>query len=65
MLLLACPFAATWAATTYTVLHSFPYLPKGAGPFSAVILDSAGNLYGTASGGGPRNGGVVFKLQIQ
>ena len=65
MLLLACPFAAASAATTYTVLHSFPYLPKGTTPVSGVIRDSAGNLYGTTVSGGLGflpHFGVVYKL---
>jgi uncharacterized repeat protein (TIGR03803 family) len=34
----------------------------GAGPSSALLLDAAGNLYGTTAGGGPSNNGTVFKL---
>ncbi|HXM60692.1 MAG TPA: choice-of-anchor tandem repeat GloVer-containing protein [Terriglobales bacterium] len=34
----------------------------GAGPYSALIFDAAGNLYGTASGGGKFGEGTVFKL---
>jgi uncharacterized repeat protein (TIGR03803 family) len=44
-----------------TVLHSFTGGADGGNPFSAVILDPAGNLYGTA-GFGAEGGGVVFKL---
>ena len=47
-----------------TILHKFTSA-GGFNPVAGVILDSAGNLYGTASSGGPRNGGVVFKLQTQ
>jgi len=49
-------------AGVFTVLHSFcttgcPYDPAG-----PVVLDGSGNLYGTTSGGGSRNGGVVYKI---
>jgi len=44
-----------------TVLHNFTGLADGAYPQSSVILDSSGNLYGTARGGA--NGwGVVYKV---
>jgi len=46
-----------------TVLHSFSGT-DGSTPFTSVILDTAGNLYGATSFGGPGNppSGVVFKL---
>ncbi len=34
----------------------------GATPVGSLAFDSAANLYGTAEGGGPGGGGVVFKL---
>lgn len=45
-----------------TVLYSFEGAPNGASPYSGVIFDSAGNLYGTTYGGGTFNSGTVFKL---
>src|SRR6185437_9401206 len=53
-----------------TVLHSFTGSPDGEYPISGVVLDSAGNLYGTTyqggrSGGagfGSSNAGVVYKI---
>jgi len=45
-----------------TVLHSFLGGADGASPEAGVILDSAGNLYGTTSAGGSANAGVVFKV---
>ena len=46
-----------------TVLHSFTGFPDdGSYPSAALIADNAGNLYGTTSGGGVSNQGVVFKL---
>jgi uncharacterized repeat protein (TIGR03803 family) len=35
----------------------------GSAPLAGVILDSAGNLYGTTSAGGAYNSGVVFELE--
>jgi uncharacterized repeat protein (TIGR03803 family) len=45
-----------------TVLHNFTGGADGADPYGGVILDAKGNLYGTASGGGASNNGVVFKI---
>ncbi len=44
------------------VLHNFGSPPKGAGPYGGVIQDSAGNLFGTTTGGGTAGDGVVFKV---
>src|SRR5256885_15917604 len=43
-----------------TVLHSFTGGSDGGNPEAAVILDSAGNLYGTTLNGGTSNKGTVF-----
>jgi uncharacterized repeat protein (TIGR03803 family) len=50
---------------TETVLYSFGSLPQavdGCGPTASVVFDQAGNLYGTATGGGANNYGVAFEL---
>jgi len=44
------------------VLHAFASPPKGATPYSGVIRDSAGNLYGTTENGGIVGLGVVYTL---
>jgi uncharacterized repeat protein (TIGR03803 family) len=46
-----------------TVLHSFAGYPTdGASPYAGLILDGAGNLYGTTTSGGASDEGTVFKL---
>jgi uncharacterized repeat protein (TIGR03803 family) len=54
-------------AWTETVLHNFAGGSDGAYPFGGVIVDKAGNLFGTTSQGGggcrPQRGcGTVFEL---
>jgi len=48
-------------AGQYTVLHTFSGVDGGM-TVAGVVLDSAGNLYGTTSNGGAANMGVVYKL---
>ena len=47
---------------TYTVLHNFTGGSDGAYPFSTLVFDGDGNLYGTTSYGGANDDGVVFKI---
>jgi uncharacterized repeat protein (TIGR03803 family) len=61
ILFVICAFK-TLPAETYTVLYSFQNLTDGGGPWANVILDSAGNLYGTTVGGGAFSRGTVFML---
>jgi uncharacterized repeat protein (TIGR03803 family) len=46
-----------------SVLHSFHY-KDGIYPYSSLIFDSAGNLYGTTVLGGSSGNGTVFKLTL-
>ena len=49
----------TW---TYTSLHDFTGGIDGGYPYSDLVFDTNGNLYGTASAGGSNNDGVVFEV---
>ena len=46
----------------FTVLYAFKCRPDGFTPNGGLVLDAAGNLYGTTYGGGGSNEGTVFKL---
>src|SRR5207245_2616547 len=66
--LLAFPASRTQAQTLKvkmtgqeTLLHRFTY-SDGAGPSAGLIMDNAGNLYGTTFVGGSSASGTVFKL---
>ena len=45
-----------------TVLHNFTGGVDGGGAYGSVILDSAGNLYGTTNYGGASGAGVVYTV---
>ena len=47
---------------TETVLYTFTGGNDGGEPVGALISDKAGNLYGTASGGGTNGNGTVFEV---
>jgi uncharacterized repeat protein (TIGR03803 family) len=49
----------TW---TEKLLNSFGRSKDGQYPYAGVILDAAGNLYGTTSGGGAYGYGTVFEI---
>jgi len=61
-------------AQTFTVLYSFAGYPTdGATPIGGLLMDAAGNLYGTTTNGGNNNTcqwsgvgcGTVFKLDTK
>ena len=47
---------------TYTVIHSFGTDFDGSFPIAGVVIDAAGNLYGTTLSGGAYGNGTVFEL---
>ena len=60
-------------AQSYNFLHSFGGTvkssagvsePDGIGSTAGVTFDAAGNMYGTASEGGPNNGGNVWRISV-
>ena|ERR1700733_856400 len=44
------------------ILHSFGKVPDASSPYSGMIFDSAGNLYGTTFAGGYQGSGAVFEI---
>ncbi|MGH9443885.1 MAG: choice-of-anchor tandem repeat GloVer-containing protein [Thermoanaerobaculia bacterium] len=49
--------------TGFAILHSFTGGPSdGDSPFGPVVMDSAGNLYGSTIRGGSSNTGTIFKM---
>ncbi len=45
-----------------TILHNFGAPGDGSEPLHGIVLDSAGNIYGTTYEGGSEGGGTVFQL---
>ena len=47
---------------SYRVIYNFTGGADGFFPSAGLVIDAAGNLYGTTSGGGPFGKGTAFKL---
>ena len=70
LVLLAASTISRTSAQKYSVLYSFTGGADGASPKGALVLDSAGNLYGTTQGSNPypnsqttgTTAGSVFKI---
>src|SRR5579872_354976 len=64
MLIIMLALASTLPAQTQTltVLHNFTNFPDGGRPTGRLLLDPAGNLYGTTTIGGNIGYGSVFKV---
>src|SRR5258708_4304755 len=52
----------SWATDKQTILYSFKGKTDGSTPESGLVLDAAGNLYGTTRSGGSGDCGTVFEL---
>jgi uncharacterized repeat protein (TIGR03803 family) len=48
----------------FTVLHGFASEPDGLFPIGGLVQASDGNLYGTTTGGGQLNYGVIFRATL-
>jgi uncharacterized repeat protein (TIGR03803 family) len=57
--------ATSAQAQTFSVLHNFTGGIDGSTPYAGLYIDTAGNLYGTASGGGTNSVGIVFKMSVK
>jgi len=62
ILALATASSAASADATYQTLHSFSGVGDGANPKSGLVMDAAGNLYGTTPQGGASDMGTLFKV---
>lgn len=62
--LVALGISLTTQAQTYTFTTLYNFQNNGTDPVSPnfLIIDSAGNLYGTSGGGGSHDDGTVFEL---
>jgi uncharacterized repeat protein (TIGR03803 family) len=55
---------STGGGWTYARLYPFTGGSDGANPYSTLVLDASGNLYGTTTAGGTNGYGVVFQLTV-
>jgi len=62
-LLLAITAARAAASQTFSIIHNFTGGAEGASPFAGLVMDAAGNLYGTTAFAGSYGAGTVFELK--
>jgi hypothetical protein len=55
--------SAAQSQRPFRVVHAFGNGKDGVGVYGSVVLDNAGNIYGTTFGGGIYSGGTVFLLR--
>jgi uncharacterized repeat protein (TIGR03803 family) len=56
------PSGSGWTESVLYSFCSYSSCTDGSVPYAGLIMDGAGNLYGTASQGGNKNDGVVYRL---
>jgi uncharacterized repeat protein (TIGR03803 family) len=56
-------YKLTLASGKYTEKLLYSFGANGTAPFSGVVFDTAGNLYGTTKTGGKNGAGIVYKLK--
>jgi uncharacterized repeat protein (TIGR03803 family) len=54
--------ASAKGAWTIAILHAFGATDDGKGPAGGLLIDSAGNVYGTTASGGTSGKGTVFQV---
>ncbi|MBZ5722431.1 MAG: hypothetical protein LAO03_18835 [Acidobacteriia bacterium] len=66
LLTIVCSSGAALQATaqTFKTIYTFAGTPDASGPRSGVILDQAGNIYGTTEGGGTGKFGTAYKIDV-
>jgi len=47
---------------TFTPIHYFSLLARGAHPAGSLVLDTSGNIFGTTTGGGTTGEGIAYEL---
>jgi len=51
------------AAGNFTTIYNFGVAPDGDEPYAGLIMDSAGNLYGTTRHGGTTASGTIYEIE--
>jgi uncharacterized repeat protein (TIGR03803 family) len=62
LILLSAFLVGTAWAQNLTALYTFNGGKDGYGPLGPIVVDSAGNIYGTTQAGGVHSGGTVYEL---
>lgn len=62
VVLLVVVTAISALAASESVIHNFGHMPDAYGPRCSLVLDAAGNMYGTTFSGGHDDFGSIFKV---